>query len=842
MAAGRVLSGPARPLRVYIIAMPRPPLALLLLGLFAAAAPSARAQQPSADAGPGARCVSPDTILVAGNSRVSEGSIRTDAALPTGTPLNYRVLQRAIKDLFATGQFDDVRLSCADGGAGGRSALLITVRERPLLADVTVEGTDRVSGRSVRDRVDLIIGRPVDPAQVVRAKTRIDSLYQAAGYYLARVRPETTLVDDKIKLTFRIDEGRRLAVSGVRINGNQVLSDKQVVRAMQTRPEGFFWFRKGEFDEDKYAGDIAERLPNLFASHGFIDFQVLRDTLIVDRERGKALVDITLEEGPRYRVGSFEVTGNRRFNSEEIARFYPFTEQGRTLTERVTSLVRRRNAPPAGSFDRARWESATGNVKTAYANEGYIYARVNPVVEREVTGPDSQHVVNLRWEISEDTPAIINRVDVAGNDYTSEACIRDQLVILPGDVFNQDRLIRSYQNIGNLNFFETPLPEPDVKPTENGKDVDVIFHVKEKRTGNINFGASAGQGTGLGGFFGVDQPNVFGQCKRVSAQWQFGANINNFNVSYTDPAVRQSRISATTTAYRSQARYRIGELGQQTVTGGSVQFGFPVPQSPFTRVFVSYGAEAIRFGRSGLLGEVRSQFPNSFRSTLGVTGTHDTRIDLPFATAGSMQTLTAQFNGGPLGGNADFQRYTTELRSYAPLGQLGGKRLGSQPIKFVFGLTGRAGALFGDPGAFFSNQQFALGGVQYGEQLRGYDEFSITPEGYRTGTSTFNANLQSFGSAYFTTTAEVGMRVSQAFYVNAFYDAGNIWRRPQEFDPSRLFRGAGIGISVISPLGPLGLDYAYGFDRREDVIVNGQVVGSRPAPKWQLHFKLGQLF
>ena len=687
--------------------MLRPSLPLLL-GLLAVAAPSARAQDSTSAAGVTGRCAAPDSVAVVGNSRVSESSIRSDAALTTGAPLNYRVLQRAIKDLFATGQFDDVRLGCLDGGAGGRTTLVISVRERPVLGDVKVEGTDRLSGRSVRDRVDLLVGRPLDPAQVVRAVTRIDSLYQASGYYLARVKPETTLVDGKVNLTFRIDEGRRLAVSGVRINGNRVLSDRQIVGAMQTKPEGFLWFRKGEFDEDKYAGDVAERIPALFASQGFIDFQVLKDTLIVDRERGKALVDITVAEGPRYKIGSFEVTGNRRFNSEEISRFYPFQDQGRTLTERVTGLVRRRRSAPEGTFDRARWETATGTVKTAYANEGYIYARVNPVIEREVVGADSQHVVNLRWEIAEDTPAIINRVDIAGNDYTSEACIRDQLVILPGDVFNQDRLIRSYQNIGNLNFFETPLPQPDVKPTENGKDVDVIFRVKEKRTGNINFGASAGQGTGLGGFFGVDQPNVFGQCKRVSAQWQFGANINNFNLSYTDPAVRQSRISATTTAYRQQARYRVGNLGQQTATGASLQFGFPVPQSPFTRFFVSYGLESVRFGRGGLLGDVRSTIPNSLRSTLGLTGTHDTRIDLPFATAGSMQTVTAQFNGGPLGGNANFQRYTTELRSYAPIGQIGGSKLGSQPIKFVFGLTGRAGALFGSPGAFFSGQQFAL--------------------------------------------------------------------------------------------------------------------------------------
>ncbi len=118
--------------------------------------------------------------------------------------------------------------------------------------------------------------------------------------------------------------------------------------------------------------------------------------------------------------------------------------------------------------------------------------------------------------------------------------------------------------------------------------------------------------------------------------------------------------------------------------------------------------------------------------------------------------------------------------------------------------------------------------------LRGYDEFSITPQGYVLGTSNFSARRESFGSAYFTTTAEVGLRLNQQFYANVFFDAGNIWDRPSEFDPTRLFRGAGVGVALITPLGPLGLDWAYGFDRLD--------AAGRPDPKWQLHFRLGNIF
>jgi outer membrane protein insertion porin family len=150
------------------------------------------------------------------------------------------------------------------------------------------------------------------------------------------------------------------------------------------------------------------------------------------------------------------------------------------------------------------------------------------------------------------------------------------------------------------------------------------------------------------------------------------------------------------------------------------------------------------------------------------------------------------------------------------------------------GLSARGGAVFGDPGDFFWSQQFSLGGVQYGEPLRGYPEFSITPGGFTNAAGTLSAQRESFGSAFFATTAEVGLRFNQSLYLNVFYDAGNLWDRPQDFDPTRLFRGVGVGVSTVSPLGPLGLDYAYGLDRRD---ANGLL-----APKWQLHFRLGQLF
>jgi outer membrane protein insertion porin family len=805
-------------------------LSLAAAALFCAGAPLL-----AQDAPPEARCATPDSIAISGNKRVASTTILLDAGITPGTQLNSPMVQRAIRNIFAGGQFDaPLNFECIlTKTTPVKAILLIRVIERPLLDATDVVGTAAISASVVKEKVDLVFGRPVDPAAVSVVVQHIDSIYQANGYYLARINVETVPTENNhASIIFHIDEGSRLAVSGIRVTGNKFVPTKDIVGAMKVQPEGFFFWKKGEFDQENYAKDLGEAVPQLYYSRGFIDFQIQKDTLIVDRTRGKGLIDLSVAEGEQYKVGSFESVGNRRFTQQDISNFYPFGEQGPTLTQRMAALVKG-HAAPKGVFDASKWDEATRKLKDAYSNEGYIYSQVRPIVDKQQT--DSGARANLRWEVQEGTPAIINRIEILGNDYTTENCIRDQLSIIPGNVFNQTALINSYRSIENLGFFESPLPMPETRPANDQGDIDIIFKVKEKRTGNVNFGASMGQGTGLGGFIGLDQPNLFGKCKKGSVNWQYGRYINDLQLAYTDPSLYQTRTSMTVALYRSQSQYTIANLGQSTRTGGSLRFAFPFFGARWTRLGVSYGAEAVRYGGTGLLSTVTTnECAGCLRSTLGGDVTRDTRIEMPFATDGSLQSFQAQFNGGPLGGTASFQRYTSEFKTYATLAKIGGEKGNPNGMKIVVGLTQRGGMVFGNAGPFFSTQEFALGGVQYGEQLRGYPEFSITPLGFNPSTSTSNAVLSSFGNAFFSTTAELGLRISSQFYVNLFFDAGNLWAHPRDFDPTRLYRGAGIGVGTITPLGPLGLDWAYGFDR-VDALGN-------PDPKFMLHFRLGQIF
>ena len=501
-----------------------------------------------------------DSVAVEGNVRLTPAQVIGTAAIVPGQVLNFIDVQRALTSLFATGQYDDIQASLrqADGKVDpgprrqGAAPVCSTGRSgAPTGSPSTACGT----GSSWWP------GGPSTGREVARSSAAIDSMYRTQGYYSTTTRAVEVPGAGGVRVVFEIKEGSRVAVSQVNVEGNTRFSDKQIVKQMGTQPEGFWWFKKGRYDEDVLDQDLRERLPKYYGERGLIDFQVVGDTLVSDSLNGKAALTVQVDEGVPYYVGTFVMTGNRQFSTDQLAD--------------VLSLRHPRSAPgtrpdstqPAVPFNRKAWEDALGKVEALYRNNGYIYVEVDPKETRRVA-PDGTHYIDLQWQIREGQLATINRINIVGNDVTHERVIREAIVLIPGAVFSQERLIRSYQNIANLGFFSQPMPFPDIEPSANGKDVDITFKVEEKRTGNFNFGASLGQGYGLGGFFGIEEPNLFGRGKRVRFQWQFGKNINDFTLSYTDPAIRDSRVSGTMTLFNSRQRFTIADLGRRRQEGG----------------------------------------------------------------------------------------------------------------------------------------------------------------------------------------------------------------------------------------------------------------------------------
>ena len=767
-----------------------------------------------------------DSIAVIGNSRLATATIIGAMGLQAGTEVTYREIQTGIKVLFATGQFADVIVR-AEGEVGEPVTLILVVEERDVVTRITISGLEHASERTVRDTTGLQTNQPYSPPKILRAKEFIRSELAKEGIPFARIEERTEEIEGEpgqIHLFLDVTEGNRITIAQVEIQGNEAISDDEIRGTIQTKREGFFWFRGGSYDAEVYDQDLAQAIPALYRAQGFLDFRVVSDSLVVDPQTGKTRIELQIDEGPQYRLSEFVVEGNRHFSTEEIERYFS-QEEGGLL--RSLGLGGSRDEEDT-FFDAQKFEEAVYLVQQAYNNEGYLYARVESWIEKSDVAEGEDPSVRAGWLITEENPAYINRILIVGNEYTHERVIRERIYVLPGDVYSQDRLLQSYQSIGGLGFFETPLPLPEIEPDERTGDVDITFFVEERQTGSINFGTAVGGGTGVSGFLGYDQPNLFGQAKQGHLRWDFGRYINSFTLSFTDPALFQSRISGTLSLFSSRDRFFQFSTGKRKREGFSTRFGFPVPWSLRTNIFFGYSLARTEYtlfnnvddnSLFGLPPGTQSQF------SVGITRNN---LNHPlFPVAGSRQSWNTEFNGGILGGDGNFIRHLAEGSWYVPVGQVGGAEGGGGGIRFTLGLHLRGGAVFGDV-SNFPFDRFWMGGVQFGENLRGYDETSITPSGYHPERSRDIADIDRLGDAFLATTVEFAIRISDNLSLSSFYDAGNLWADARSMDPTHLFRGAGLGVQLVTPFGPIGLDYAYGFDKTN--------------PGWQLHFRMGPGF
>ena len=766
-----------------------------------------------------------DSITVEGNVRLTDEEILTGLALQPRTTISFRDIQTALKALWTTGEYRDLTIS-AQGGQGEPVVLVLDVEEQDVMDAVTIVGLERLSQGSVRDTADLRAGEPYSPQKLAIARDFIRSELADDGIPFARIDEQVDEIPGKpghVRLTLEVTEGQRVTIAQVGFTGNENVDSEQLRGALDTKPEAFWWFRQGSYQESTLEEDLLSRLPELYRSLGFLDFEVLGDTLIIDPATGKSRLEVMVEEGRRYRVRDFVVEGNSRFPTDQIEQFYQ-PRQGGLLSS--FGIGGGDDENPV--FNASAFDAAAVAVGSLYRNNGYLGASVEPFYEfDEATDNGDDPTLLVGWRIQEGPPAYIRRVEVEGNDYTHERVVRDQLFTLPGDIYSEERLIQSYQAVSALGYFETPMELPSLQPADDGSgNVDIVYRVRERQTGTVNFGTAMGGGYGLSGFLGYEQPNLFGQAKAGNFRWDFGRYINNLTLSYTDPSLRRSRVSGTVSLFYTRDRFFQFTTGQRRLQGGSLRFGLPLPGSLRTRLFLGYSLSRTKydlFSRS----EDTSLFgrdPGTL-SSLSVSIQRQTLNHNLFPSQGSRQVVTAEMNGGPLGGDGDFIKYGLEGTWFVPVGQIGS---GPRPIRTTLGLAVRAGAIFGNAERF-PFDRYWMGGVQFGERLRGYDETTITPAGFfDRGSGSGILEGERLGNAFLSLTVEYAIRFNDNLSLGFFYDAGNVWVSAAEFTPTRLFRGAGVGAQLVTPFGPLGLDYAYGFDK-----VN---------PGWQLHFRMGPGF
>jgi outer membrane protein insertion porin family len=808
--------------------------ALLALALGALAPGAAHSQDPSATAPPAPPAqagIVVDSVAVAGNARVTAAAVRSTAGIQARSTVTPVQVQAAIRRLMASQAYASADVLVRETTAG-HGVVTLQVVERPWVAAVEFRGLKSLGGTAIRDSARLREGAPLNPQRVKDAERLVRDGLAKKGLQLVSI--DTSLVPMRqpatgYRLVFNVREGGRLTLAQVDFQGNQAFSDAELTGAMSTKPEGFWWFRSGKFDREAFETDLRESLPQFYADRGYIDFAVLGDTLVVDPATGAGRLVVDVREGPQYRLGEFIIQGASHFPHEELERL--FLEQHHSVLGLPVGGTSQRIAGEV--FDRGALEAAAKQIQQLYRNQGYLYAQVVPNVERLPAEAGKPPMVNATIAVSERQPFYVRHIAFEGNSTTHEQVLRDRLWLLPGDVYDEQRLIQSFQALSGLGYFETPMPTPDIHADPDSGVVDITFHVKEKQTGNINFGTVigggyGGRGGGVSGFLGYQQPNLFGQGKNASLRLEYGYGRSTVEASYSDPSLGGSRTSGSFSVFRTGDRFIRTNNGRRLKTGASVQFGFPLPGAPRTRIFAGYSLSKTTYTafEDPCLGQTTNVFclPAATASQLSLSLVRDTKNHPLFPTAGTRQSLTLAQTGGPLGGNGNFQKLLAEAEWWVPAGQVG---TGPRPIRFALGLNVRGGTVFGDVSRF-PFEKFYVGGVQQGEPLRGYEEFSVGPRGYSVGCNSTLAT-ECLGESFVTVSAEYAVRLSDIISLHVFGDAGNVFNDVREFNSTRLFRGAGVGGTVVTPfLGAIGVDAAYGFDR--------------PVPGWEIHFKLGSGF
>lgn len=762
----------------------------LLVGLLAvlSASTTVSAQEAPSIAG----------IVVEGARTIDPERVRALSGLAVGQRLTTRAVQQTVRSLWATDLFNDIAVSSRPAPDGRGVVVVIDVTEAPVITGVQLEGVDEVDDKDVEAALGLKRGDRLLEHKLHQAEIDVEALYRREGYYLADARLRPTRPEaDSTAIELNVSEGRKVAVASIDFEGNQAFSDGRLRDALETETEGFWFWKDGEFVEATWREDLGRRLPAFYQQHGYLDMRVIGDTLRVDPAKGEIHFVVSVDEGPSYRLGEIAIEGNTRFSRADLE-----------------ALIR---LEPGAVFDASAVEKTREELLNLYADDGYIYAQVQPV--RRVR-PDTT-VVDLMWLIREGDPAEILHVAIKGNTVTHESVVRRHLFVTPGERFRRTDVRNSLLALEGMGFFEPGriVPSTRVADPETG-DIDLTIEVVEKRTGSLTLGAAIGGGTGLSGFLGYEQPNLFGQGKSGRVRWEFGRRNNNLELAYTEPVFLGSKTSMSISFFDIDRRFTNSTF-RQDLLGASVRFGTPLPWDDASRFYYGYKWQKIdldavddddtRFGE---------EYPRT-ESTLTLGLTRDTRLPRIHPIYGARHSLTADLSGGPLGGNVGFQKFLFESSWFAPtLGE-----------RTVLNLSLKAGGIHATRFVPLS-EQFVLGGVMFpSEGLRGYEENCVTvSEGGGDGLG----RCDDRGNAFVLMTAEHFVKITDTIYASVFFDAGDVFREFRDVTFADLRRGAGVGLQIDLPgFGPLGLDYAYGFDRLDG--------SGEPDPSWKLHFRFGNL-
>jgi outer membrane protein insertion porin family len=716
-------------------------------------------------------------IEIRGHQRTQESTIRFYLKTEVGSPFSPQTLRDDIKRLYALRAFDNIRVTAEEVRDGIR--LVFTVTEKPAIRQVTFSGNHRINDEEIKERILIKERTTFDRARLNDTVTGLQQHYREQGYYFAHVRSEVTPVDEyQVDIAFHITEGTKIRIDRIRFTGNTHFTSAQLQSQIQLK-EFLLPVLSGQaalYRPEALRVDL-QLIENFYQNNGFIDINIDEPVVEINRQAGAVVITIPIaNEGEQFKIGTIMLRADEVFSEEEL----------RQLIRIKTGEI----------YSREMVRQDILTLTEAYTDRGYAFADVAPLVNID----QQARLVNLSFEARPGPRVYIGRIDIIGNERTRDFVIRRELRIDEGELYSGSKLRRSRQRLTNLQYFEEVKIDTKRRAEEGLIDLDV--EVTEQSTGQFTAGLGFSSVETVVFTASVTQRNLFGRGQSVSLLARVGAISQDFSLSFVEPWLFGQPITAGFSIFRRGADFSTFDTRR---TGFSLTLGRALGE--FTRVSATYLFEILEIddlaeSASELL---EQQEGTSITSSITPRIVYDSRDNTFNPTQGSLHSFEVEVAG--IGGENRYYKIVGESTWHYPL-----------PLGLTGFVKGRFGFGSGYAGEDVpASERFFLGGPT---TVRGFDFRDIGPQDLDDnplgGTSFVQFNL------------EIGRSFARLLRLVVFLDAGNVYDSDNDFDIGELRRAAGFGIRIITPVGPVRLDWGFKLDRRpgEDLVELGFLLGN----------------
>jgi outer membrane protein insertion porin family len=708
-------------------------------------------------------------IRVEGVQRTDAGTVFNYLPIKVGDSVDDEKASAAVKALYATGFFRDVRLE-VEG-----DVLVVIVQERPTISQIDVIGAKEfekdVLKKALKD-IGVAESRIFDRSALDRAEQELKRQYINRGYYGVKITTTVTPQErNRVAINFTVEEGEVAKIARINIVGAQAFSEATLIREMQLSTPGWLtWYTKNDqYSKQKLQADL-ETLRSYYTNRGYLEFAVDSTQVSITPDKDDIYITINITEGPQFTVSDVRLAGELLLPEDELFR-----------------LIQVR---PGAIYSREKLTASAKAISDRLGSDGYAFANVNavPEINREA------RTAAFTFYIDPGRRVYVRKVNISGNAKTRDEVIRREVRQLEDAWYDATRIDRSKVRITRLQFFEdVNLETPSVAGSPD--QVDLNFTVTEKATGNllVGVGYSSADGVVLSG--SISQNNVFGTGNALIANVSTSKVNKQLAITYVEPYWTVDGISRSTELYvRSVNPSSLPIAAYQSQTAGAaVGFGIPLTETDTVNLGVRFEhTQLTLYSNSPLLyREFVNDFgsiTNSFIFTAGWS--RDTRDSILFPTRGMLQSLVGEVGVG------DLLYYKTDylIQWFTPM-----------PYGSVLMLRtdlGYGGGLGNKPLPFF--KAYYAGGVG---SVRGYQTASLGPQDISGNTiggrQKIVGNVELFFPVPGTKPGDQSVRMS------VFADAGQIY--DSGFEPGlESFRfSTGVGLAWNSPVGPLKFSYGY---------------------------------